>query len=83
MPRPTRPHSSCGLLIAGDGQEMANLKQLAADLGVANEVCFAGWVHDTDSFYNALDINTLTSISETFPLRPDRRGTRRAAHREQ
>ena len=55
------------LLIAGDGQEMANLKQLAADLGVANEVCFAGWVHDTDSFYNALDINTLTSISETFP----------------
>ena len=55
------------LLIAGDGQEMANLKQLAADLGVANEVCFAGWVHDTDPFYNALDINTLTSISETFP----------------
>ena len=55
------------LLIAGDGQEMANLKQLAADLGVANEVCFAGWVHDTDFFYNALDINTLTSISETFP----------------
>ena len=55
------------LLIAGDGQEMANLKQLAADLGVAKEVCFAGWVHDTDSFYNALDINTLTSISETFP----------------
>ena len=55
------------LLIAGDGQEMANLKQLAADLGVAKEVCFAGWVRDTDSFYNALDINTLTSISETFP----------------
>ena len=55
------------LLIAGDGQEMANLKQLAADRGVANEVCVAGWVHDTDSFYNALDINTLTSISETFP----------------
>lgn len=55
------------LLIAGDGEEMANLKQLAADLGVAKEVCFAGWISDTDSFYNALDINTLTSISETFP----------------
>ena len=52
------------LLIAGDGQEMANLKQLATDLGVAKEVCVAGWVRDTDSFYNALDINTLTSISE-------------------
>lgn len=55
------------LLIAGDGEEMANLKALAASLGVADAVCFAGWLSDTDSFYNALDINTLTSISETFP----------------
>ena len=55
------------LLIAGDGEEMESLKKLAADLGVAKEVCFAGWVSDTDSFYHALDINTLTSISETFP----------------
>lgn len=62
-----REYPKLRLLIAGDGQEMANLKQLAADLGVAKEVCFAGWIHDTDSFYNALDINTLTSISETFP----------------
>ena len=55
------------LLIAGDGEEMDNLKALAAELGVSKEVCFAGWVSDTDSFYHAIDINTLTSISETFP----------------
>lgn len=55
------------LLIAGDGEEMENLKALARELGVSREVCFAGWISDTDSFYNALDINTLTSISETFP----------------
>ena len=55
------------LLIAGDGEEMASLKALAQSLGVAREVTFAGWISDTDSFYNALDINTLTSISETFP----------------
>ena len=55
------------LLIAGDGEEMNNLKALAAELGVSNEVCFAGWISDTDSFYHAIDINTLTSISETFP----------------
>lgn len=55
------------LLIAGDGEEMENLKQLAKELGVSKKVCFAGWISDTDSFYNALDINTLTSISETFP----------------
>ena len=54
------------LIIAGDGQDEAALKQLAAELGVAGEVCFAGWLSDTDSFYNALDINTLTSLSETF-----------------
>ncbi len=47
----------------GDGEP----QKLVADLGVAKEVCFAGWVSDTDSFYHALDINTLTSISETFP----------------
>ena len=55
------------LIIAGDGPDEAMLRQLAEELGVTNEVCFAGWVSDTESFYNALDINTLTSLSETFP----------------
>ncbi len=54
------------LLIAGDGPEEAPLKALAAELGQTDCVCFAGWVADTDSFYAALDINTLTSLSETF-----------------
>ena len=63
-------HKTCPclrLLIAGDGEQMDLLKKLSADLGVSDVVCFAGWVTDTDSFYNALDINTLTSLSETFP----------------
>ena len=55
------------LIIAGEGQDEVMLKELAGQLGVAKEVCFAGWLTDTDSFYNALDINTLTSLSETFP----------------
>ena len=55
------------LLIAGNGQEEEMLKSLAAELGVSDSVCFAGWVDDTDSFYHCLDINTLTSLSETFP----------------
>ncbi|WP_297210860.1 polysaccharide pyruvyl transferase CsaB [uncultured Flavonifractor sp.] len=63
-------HQSCPnlrLLIAGDGEQMDMLKGLVRELGVAEQVCFAGWVSDTDSFYHALDINTLTSLSETFP----------------
>ncbi len=55
------------LLIAGDGPEEERLKALAASLGVGDRVHFLGWVTDTDSFYNALDVNTLTSLSETFP----------------
>jgi len=55
------------LAIAGDGQEAETLKKLAADLGLGDKVCFTGWISDVNSFYAALDINALTSISETFP----------------
>jgi hypothetical protein len=35
---------------------------------VADKVCFAGWISGgMDAFYSALDINALTSLSETFP----------------
>ena len=63
-------HQTCPnlrLLIAGDGEQMDMLKKLSAELGVEKQVCFAGWITDTDSFYHAIDINTLTSLSETFP----------------
>ncbi|MBD5134230.1 MAG: polysaccharide pyruvyl transferase CsaB [Clostridiales bacterium] len=55
------------LIIAGDGEEGSMLKKLARELGVEDTVCFAGWVSDTASFYHAIDINTLTSLSEGFP----------------
>ncbi|MBQ7255348.1 MAG: polysaccharide pyruvyl transferase CsaB [Oscillospiraceae bacterium] len=55
------------LLIAGDGEQRKELESLAAQLCPEETYCFAGWVSDMDSFYNALDINTLTSLSETFP----------------
>lgn len=55
------------LLIAGDGQERETLASLATSLGIADVTCFAGWVDDMPAFYRAIDINTLTSRSETFP----------------
>lgn len=55
------------LLIAGDGEEMATLQALSRELNVEKDVCFAGWVSDTEAFYHAIDINALTSLSETFP----------------
>jgi len=55
------------LLIAGDGDELEHLRALANSLSVSHAICFAGWVEDTDTFYHSIDINTLTSLSETFP----------------
>ena len=57
------------LAIAGEGMERKKLEALAAELGIADSVFFLGWVNDLDSFYGALDINTLSSLSERFPMR--------------
>ena len=54
------------LLIAGIGDQEQEIKALAAELCPAGTVHFAGWVGDMNSFYHALDVNLLTSISETF-----------------
>lgn len=55
------------LMLAGDGEDRQKLEQMAKDLGIADRVCFAGWLNDINSFYNAIDMNLLTSLSETFP----------------
>lgn len=63
-------HSRCPqlrLLIAGDGEQMQELTRLTGELGLTDSVCFAGWLSDVDTFYHAIDVNTLTSLSETFP----------------
>ena len=62
-----KAHENLRLLIAGDGQQLEELKALAAELGVKEKVCFAGWINGMDSFFASIDINTLTSLSETFP----------------
>ncbi|MGI5971152.1 MAG: polysaccharide pyruvyl transferase CsaB [Oscillospiraceae bacterium] len=55
------------LLIAGEGPQRKELTHLVASLKIQDKVRFLGWQDDIMSFYNALDINTLTSLSETFP----------------
>ena len=55
------------LVIAGDGEQRAMLEALAKECCPEGKYVFAGWVEDTDSFYHAIDVNTLTSLSETFP----------------
>ncbi len=55
------------LVAAGDGEDREKLEQMALELGIEDRVCFAGWVKDTDSFFHAIDINLLTSLTEGFP----------------
>lgn len=55
------------LLIAGDGQEREMLENLAKELGVAEKVFFAGWLNGMEGYYSSVDINVISSISETFP----------------
>lgn len=54
-------------LVAGEGDEEQRLKKYASSLNIEDNVKFLGFVKDKYSFFNALNINTLTSKSESFP----------------
>lgn len=55
-------------LIAGPGDDlMPHLKQFADKLGIAPFVHFTGMVDRPYDFFQVIDINVLTSISEGFP----------------
>ncbi|MCL1975060.1 MAG: polysaccharide pyruvyl transferase family protein, partial [Firmicutes bacterium] len=55
------------LKIAGTGEDGPSLRGLAQKLGITEWVDFLGWVTDIEGFYAQVDINVLTSLSETFP----------------
>jgi glycosyltransferase involved in cell wall biosynthesis len=56
------------LVIVGDGSERPALEALAAKLGVAQRVRFAGHHRDTAPFYAQFDIFALSSDTEQMPL---------------
>ena len=54
-------------VIAGEGDEKENLMALARELRIADRVHFTGFVSPVYDFLSFIDINTLTSRSESFP----------------
>jgi len=54
------------LLLAGDGPCRAKLESLARDLGLKNDVIFAGFVNDIETVYAALDVFLLPSMFEAL-----------------
>jgi glycosyltransferase involved in cell wall biosynthesis len=68
MPPILARHPRAVLLVGGKGAALAAVKSLAARLGIAGSVRFAGYVPDADlpGFYAAADIFVFHSTYETF-----------------
>lgn len=56
------------LMLVGDGPLGGQLRGLAADLGVAEKVHFAGYQAEPAAFVRAMNVFALTSRSEGMPL---------------
>lgn len=56
------------LLFVGDGPMRAELEALAAKLGVADKVVFAGFQEDVQTGLAAMDVVALPSLSEGLPV---------------
>jgi glycosyltransferase involved in cell wall biosynthesis len=56
------------LLLVGDGELRLTLEQLAAELGLADRVRFAGWQRDMAPVYRAIDVGVLASLNEGTPV---------------
>jgi glycosyltransferase involved in cell wall biosynthesis len=58
----------CYLLIAGDGPESSKLEELAAGLGAADRVIFAGYRADVSAVMSSFDVFVISSYTEAFPM---------------
>lgn len=54
------------LLLAGEGPELQNYKNLAQDLGIESRVCFTGWRTDRSALLDIADILAVPSRVEPF-----------------
>jgi glycosyltransferase involved in cell wall biosynthesis len=56
------------LLVVGDGECRADLEALAARLGLAGKITFAGWQTDLQALYAGVDLVALSSLNEGTPV---------------
>ncbi len=54
-------------VLAGEGPLENSLKRYCQENGIADKVHFVGFIKDIYSFIHFIDINALTSFSESFP----------------
>lgn len=63
-----RPQARVGLVYVGDGPPVAQWKQLAQDLGIAQRCVFAGRQNDVLPYYRAADLMVHAAERESFGL---------------
>jgi 1,2-diacylglycerol 3-alpha-glucosyltransferase len=70
MPNILKIIKNCKLLIVGDGPELNNLKKLAYDLKIDQEVIFVGEIpwSETNLYYKISNVFATASVSETQGL---------------
>lgn len=58
------------IVLAGDGFERPELARLAAELGIASDVTFLGWVPNIDlpQYYRAAAVSVIPSLEEGFGI---------------
>jgi len=54
-------------IIAGDGDDFERYNSEIRSKGFSDRIFMLGQIDDTDSFFNTVDVNMLTSLSESFP----------------
>lgn len=62
-----RKYKNVKFLLAGGREGETALRKIAKQEGVEDRFIFCGFIKDIYSFINAIDINTITSRSESFP----------------
>lgn len=62
-----KQNPSVRFLIAGDGEERKLLERKAASLKLEKNLFFLGFINEPYEFVNCIDINILSSLSESFP----------------
>jgi len=57
-------------VVAGDGEERADLVRLASELGIVDKVKWLGWQSEMSTLYKALDVLLFNSDWDAFPTTP-------------
>ncbi len=62
-----KKHKAVHFMLAGDGEERQNLEKYAEAKGISDNIHFLGYLDNIYGFINTIDINVLTSYTESFP----------------